>query len=122
MAGGRPLKFQSVEELQKKIDAYFEECDKKREPYLITGLAVWLDCSRQTLLDYEGKPEFTDTIKRAKEKCEAYSEKQLYQGKNVAGVIFSMTNNYKDWINTQRSELTGKGGDKLDPLVIIQSK
>lgn len=27
MAGGRPLKFDSVEDLQKKIDAYFAECD-----------------------------------------------------------------------------------------------
>lgn len=25
--GGRPLKFESVEELQEKIDAYFNECD-----------------------------------------------------------------------------------------------
>jgi len=25
-AGGRPLKFQSIDDLQKKIDAYFDSC------------------------------------------------------------------------------------------------
>lgn len=30
-AGGRPLKFQSVKELQKKIDAYFADCDPHME-------------------------------------------------------------------------------------------
>jgi hypothetical protein len=30
----------SVEEMQVKIDTYFEECDKKEEPYTITGLAL----------------------------------------------------------------------------------
>ena len=29
--GGRPLKFQSVDELQTKIDAYFAECDREED-------------------------------------------------------------------------------------------
>jgi hypothetical protein len=35
--GGRPLKFQSVKELQDQIDAFFANCDVKEEPYTITG-------------------------------------------------------------------------------------
>lgn len=37
-AGGRPLKFQSVEELQEKIEAYFLECD----PHVI-DVTEWVD-------------------------------------------------------------------------------
>src|SRR5688572_18143814 len=105
--GGRPLKFATVDELEKKVEAYFKECDREedsrvfshavdkkvewreindagveitksqivctqcgkklntkgctvvsgalklRKPYTVTGLAVWLDTSRRTLLDYE---------------------------------------------------------------------
>lgn len=77
---GRPLKFQSVEELEEKIQAYFESCwEIKRDmfgnaiapndlqiegeptvyvkvqkrPYTVGGLAVFLGCSRNTLWDYE---------------------------------------------------------------------
>lgn len=98
---GRPLKFGSVEEMQEKIDAYFEECDVKEDPYTITGLALALDTSRETLLDYEDKDEFSDTVKKAKLKCENYAEKFLFKGKNVVGSIFNLKNNYKRWVDKQ---------------------
>lgn len=76
---GRPLKFQSVKELQSRIDEYFGNCDphledevlelterangeqyaryRKRitqqKPYLIHGLARHLDTTRDVLIDYE---------------------------------------------------------------------
>src|SRR4051794_39387080 len=31
--------------------------EKRKRPYTVTGLAVWLDTSRQVLLDYECRPE-----------------------------------------------------------------
>lgn len=31
---------------------------------MITGLALALDTTRDTLMDYEGKDEFSDTIKK----------------------------------------------------------
>jgi len=97
---GRPLKFKSAEELQKMIDAYFANCDKKKKPYTITGLALALDTTRETLLDYEERDEFSDTIKRAKLRCQAYAEEQLFTNRNTAGVIFNMVNNY-GWKNKQ---------------------
>lgn len=119
---GRPPKFKSVEELQTKIDNYFDHCDKKNKPYTITGMAVFLDTSRETLLAYRGKPKFSDTIKSAKRRVEAYAEEQLYKGKNVAGVIFSMVNNFSEWKNTQRSEITGANGKDLKVEVVDYSK
>jgi hypothetical protein len=134
---GRPLKFQSVEELQVKIDAYFADCDPHMEertewvqarsedgkllkdeyglsylvevthkvvteqkPYLITGLALALGTSRETLLQYEGEvedrehpPEFVDAIKKAKLKCQSYNEGRLHTNAPT-GAIFSLKNNY----------------------------
>ena len=105
----KPLKFESVEELKEQIDSYFKACDEKvvgfdkegepilGEPYLVTGLALALDTSRQTLCNYEkqeGYEAYFDTIKNAKLKCEHYAEKKLYVSNNVTGIIFSLKNNY----------------------------
>lgn len=105
----KPLKFKSPEELQEKIDKYFTDCDKKKEPYTITGLCLALDITRQTLINYEDcfdnnwlkrlnndeKAIYVDTVKKAKLKCENYVEKQLldpYSKKNPAGDIFALKN------------------------------
>jgi hypothetical protein len=100
---GRPLKFKTVGEMQEKIDAYFKECDEKDKPYTITGLALALDTTRDLLLDYQyNRDEFSDTIKRAKLKCENYAEMHLFKGKNgVVGAIFNLKNNYSRWVDKQ---------------------
>jgi hypothetical protein len=109
---GRPLKFQSVEALESMIDGYFIECDQNKEPYLITGLALWLDTSRETLLNYEDRPEFFDTIKRAKLRCENWVEKGAMMNKiNATSAIFNLKNNY-GWHDRTETDLTSKG-DKL---------
>jgi len=143
---GRPKKFNSVEELQKKIDAYFAECDPhwvdvmewvqqrdeqrklvydedgqphmvlrevkvktKQIPYTITGLALALETTRETLLDYEDTDEYSDTVKAAKLKCQNYTELSLY-GSNATGPIFSLKNNYA-W--KDRTEVEGSGEQKI---------
>jgi hypothetical protein len=129
---GRPLKFKSVKELQAKIDEYFKSCWKQKidmfgnpvflkdksgkkteekvmvqfKPYTITGLAVFLDTTRETLLDYEAKDKFSDTIKRAKETCQAYAEESLFIGKNPTGPIFNLKNNYGRWKDKSEVDLT----------------
>lgn len=75
----RPLKFQSVEDLQKKVDEYFLTItdDKWDNPASITWLALHLDTSRETLCDYQDKDEFSDTLKKAKLRIENAYEKRL---------------------------------------------
>jgi hypothetical protein len=51
------------------------------KPYTVTGLAVCLNTSRETLDDYAIKPEFSDCIKRAKDICENYLDEASLQGK-----------------------------------------
>ena len=124
--GGRPPFYTSVEEMQEKIDAYFEECkgeilrdgddmpilDKKgkpirigRRPLTITGLALALGFnSRTSLLNYEGKEEFMNTITRAKARVEQYAEERLYDKDGSNGAKFSLANNFKGWSEKQQIE------------------
>lgn len=104
--GGRPRKYKTKEELQEKIDAFFAECEENNEPLTVTGLAIACDMDRQRLLNYSKDEEFYDTIKKAKEKIQAWVEKQLYNGKATAGVIFSLKNNY-GWKDKVETEISG---------------
>lgn len=103
---GRPLKYTSVEEIVPLIEAYFEKCDVEERPYTISGLAYALETSRNTLMVYEGKDEFSNTIKKAKLKCEKYAEERLFSGGQVAGVIFNLKNNF-GWKDKQEVESSG---------------
>ena len=87
----KPLKFKTVEELQQKIDNYFASCDEQEEPITITGLALALDTTRETLCDYEEKDEYSDTVKRAKLRVQHAYEKRLVKRGN-GGDIFALKN------------------------------
>lgn len=138
--GGRPLKFKTVQELQRKIESYFKSCwtikldmfgnpiylkDKKgkktnhavmvqNKPYTITGLAVALDTDRATLMRYEAKDRFYNTIKKAKEVCHAFAEEFLYSGKAPAGAIFGLKNNW-GWQDRMETDITSGG----EPIPIL---
>lgn len=79
---GRPLKFETVEELQEAIDGYFSKTGEKVGidgktywvPCTVSGLALALGTTRRTLLDYEEREEFTHTIEKAKLRCENDTE------------------------------------------------
>jgi hypothetical protein len=71
----------------------------KQRPYTISGLALALNTTRETLLDYQAKKTYSDTIKAAKARCEAYVEERLFDS-NAAGVIFNLKNNYQ-WVDKQ---------------------
>lgn len=164
---GRPLKFESVEALEKAITEYFTSCQEhwadedqfvpKRDPKgneimdsegrvqydlvtrkrkvpaatpTISALAVHLDTSRETLLDYEkGKHDngenieghdvqFSDTIKRAKQTIQSMTERLLVDGgAHPSGIIFSLKNNY-GWKDRSELDVTSKGdkiGGELTP-------
>ena len=100
--GGRPLLFKTNEELQSKIDAYFEYCDENKQPYTISELALFLNTDRITLIRYGERDEFCNTIKKAKQKVESQFEKRSLMGEyNPTIAIFLMKNNfgYKDKVD-----------------------
>jgi hypothetical protein len=130
---GRPAAYKTPEEMQERIDAYFNSCygeyvtdpegnlmtDKhghpvmtKPRPLTITGLALALGFSgRQALLNYEDKEEFMDTIKRAKSRIEQYAEERLFDKDGVNGAKFNLSNNFKGWREKQEidSNVTATG-------------
>lgn len=106
MPGGRPRKISEKEELQNKINNYFEECEKNKEPYTITGLCMALDICRDTLCEYAKKDEFSDTIKKAKLKVENYLEKHLITDSGTTGIIFNLKNNF-GWKDKQENVNVG---------------
>lgn len=123
---GRPLKYKSVKKLQEAIDDYFEKCKGKvlkddegkimrdkygfpmivdSRPPTITGLALHLGLnSRQALLNYQGRPEFNDTIVRAKARVEQYAEERLFDKDGANGAKFSLANNFEGWKEKQQIE------------------
>ena len=105
-AGGRPPKYTKVEEIQEKIDKYFEECELNNKPYTITGLGLALDMSRQDLINYSKKDEFFDTIKKAKMRVENYLEERLINDTSTTGIIFNLKNNY-GWKDKQENVNVG---------------
>lgn len=109
MPAGRPLKFKTVKILQERIDAYFD--DTPEDEWTITGLALALDTCRLTLLNYEEKPEFINTVKKAKLKVENGYEIDLKKH-GRSGSIFALKN--FDWSDKSSLELGGQGGGPID--------
>ena len=86
---GRPLRFQTVEDLRNAADKYFEVTPE--EEWTITGLALSLNSSRETLMSYQEREDFADAIKEYKERIHMAYEKDLRK-KGRAGDIFALKN------------------------------
>lgn len=136
-AGGRPVIFKTVKEMQDKIDSYFDFCDNRtREimdkkgnvvtivfpaPYTMSGLANRLDISRQTLCDYRKNKgdEFSYAITHARDKVQEDIENRLMETKNEKGAIFNLINNF-GWKQKNETDLTSKG-KKIESNSIVFS-
>lgn len=116
---GRPLKYETPEELQKVIDDFFQKCIEDDEPQTIYGLCNAIDMTRQSLCNYAAKDEFFDTLRRARQRCAEYTEKQLYKGKAPTGAIFSLKCNY-GW--EDKSESKGMVINILDKTASINTQ
>lgn len=111
---GRPLKYNTSEDIQNDIDEYFDSCvpeylkDDNGEYVVnkgsvviasynkptITGLALHLGFeSRQSMYDYEKRGEFSYTIKRARLKIEnSYEQDIRNPDLTPTGAIFGLKN------------------------------
>ena len=93
--GGRPPKFESAEELQKKIAGYFdwEDENKNRDAkgvgkgiYTVSGCALFLGfASRNSFYDLEKQEEFKYTITRFRLFMTHWNEQKLYYMGTFAG-------------------------------------
>ncbi|HRG79450.1 MAG TPA: terminase small subunit [Cyclobacteriaceae bacterium] len=125
---GRPLLFKDAETLQLEIDKYF--ASTKKEEWTITGLAISLNTSRETLINYQEREQFFDTIKKAKDMVENSYEIDLKK-KGHSGSIFALKNfgwldkqeiNQKTTFKDDRIDESKLTDDELRTLVEIQRK
>jgi hypothetical protein len=113
--GGRPLKYKTAKQLEIAIAEYFDYCDNRMAsvyvkeagdnvqisnpaPYTMSGLAYKLGIDRGTLLNYSNHDEFFSTIKQARMRVQVDVEQRLMEGKNQAGAIFNLKNNF-GWVD-----------------------
>jgi hypothetical protein len=106
-AGGRPLKFQSAQEIENRAEEYFNTTPI--EKWTITGLAISLDTSRETLTDYQSGDygeEFSDAVKKIKNRVE-YSYELSLRSRGGSGDIFGLKN--FGWKDKTETDITTKG-------------
>ena len=78
-------------------------------------MCEYLDIHRSTLIEYEIKKEFSNTIKKAKQRIEQYNSDELFRDKNVTGIIFNLKNNFW-WVDKQEIDNTNTNIDATESL------
>lgn len=111
-------RIQTGEEAERKIQEYFKRKKREKRMPTVIGIANALGLySRQALINYENEEKnkdlpkeekllIVDAIKKAKAKIEEMLEENLVEGKQVAGTIFNLKNNYG---YSDKTELEHKG-------------
>lgn len=109
MVGGQEgntnaLKYDNEEVLKELIDKYFQECDEKKLPYTMSGLAYALKIDRKTLINYGKRESFSTLIAEAKDRIQKQLEENALTGKyNAQFTMFNLKNNY-GWQDKQEVE------------------
>ena len=143
--GGRPPKYSTQEQLDKKIEEYFDwiqgEFEEKErvvtdqktgttetvtykewirhsEPPTVTGLALFLGfADKSSLYDYKKKDEFYHSIKRALMIVENFNERMTAHGDKCTGNIFILKN--MGWTDKVEKEVKHTGGITIEKGEII---
>jgi len=103
---GRPRIIESPAEMERLVAEYITKCHDEDEPLTLTGIILHLGLSsRQSLDQYAERPEFTDSVKRAKLLIENGYEVDLRRTGNPAGSIFALKN--MGWSDRQEFEIRG---------------
>jgi hypothetical protein len=133
---GRPPVFKSPDELQGKIEAYFNGGANKRTVIIgkgenrqsieiplitITGLCYYLGFeSRQSFYAYEKNESFSYIIKKARLRIEQHYEETLQLDTPAAGSIFVLKN--MDWSDrVEQDHKSSDGSMSPKPTVVVQS-
>jgi len=108
---GRPLKFETPEQLEAAIQAYFDEIKDTNGIVTISGLAYYLGFeSRQSIYDYKEREEFSYILKRATFFVESCYEQKL-SGTTPTGAIFALKN--MGWRDKVETGVTDKYGNDV---------
>ncbi len=109
---GRPLKYKTDKKILDKAEEFFKECDDKKDPYTITGLAIALGTTRKTLMEWQRDARFSNTIKEIKSRVEYYVEKSVAKGTIAPAVGIFMLKNF-GWVDKIDQTIEHKGAVDL---------
>lgn len=123
---GRPPKWTDPKEIDDKITEYQEWCMANNEPFLMTGLAIYLGTWRDQLSVYSKIPIFSAVFQRARNLSEHTFVRNLAIGKNnPIGSLFLLKNwhGYRDQQDiVHRHETIQDVLGKADGRVVIDGE
>lgn len=115
MAAGRPRIIASPEEMDQRVDEFVALCAAQERPVTLTGMILHLGLvSRQSFDEYANRPEFSDSVRRAKLIIEMEYEQRLH-GNSPTGSIFALKN--FGWKDKQDIEQNISGKMSVDWVV-----
>jgi hypothetical protein len=133
---GQPRRFQSAEELQAKIDAYFEDLKNSektyfnektglpmvvRKPAYFARLLLHLECTYSTIEPYErgdydegaeGALKFSEVFARARLRCEADLAEGGVMGLYDSKTVTAALGHYHKY--AEKHEITGANGGPIE--------
>lgn len=124
---GRPLTWNSVEELEEQLMEYFKLCDETATIPTITAIATWLHCSRELIYRHandENSP-FHDTLKNVINICHTSLENGAVDGKVNSVVYIFMGKNYfnlEDSKNITVTPATSNSTNSQETMDAIQKQ
>lgn len=115
MPVGRPRIIESPEILEERLDEYLEQCEEQDKPVTLTRMvtALGFNC-KQSFYEYGARPEYTDSIKRARHMVEMAYEDGLH-GTTPTGSIFALKN--MEW--SDKMELSSDPDRPLIPVLNV---
>lgn len=113
-AEGRPKKYSNRNQLQRDIEKYFVECDKKEKVYTFAGLARALGLSRSNFFEWKEKDlEFRDIIQDACNRVITQVEEFiLTRPSGHVGLIFWLKNIGRESF-VDKQEIINTGNERM---------
>jgi len=120
-----PRSFATIQELKESVTAYLLERKAAELPLTVLSFCVYCDICRDTFAEYakgeydDEDGNYSDTLKKLKDKIEADKQDGLLTGKyNATGAIFDLKNNHgwKDKFETTTANIEMTQEQWLDSL------
>lgn len=122
---GKLGKPKTVEQLQNRIDDYFEKCFDYGLPPTVEGMSLAIDYDRRTVFDIENQKanvKFSDSIKRAKDFIANYDATLGMSNKLNAAIYCFRAKNMYGMKDVQEIKATAEyNTDPQNPEAIVQS-
>lgn len=82
--------------LANKIQGIWDRCEREKKPFTLAVVCTDLNLARENLSNLLEKQNYKIPKKMLKNFLLRYAEEKLFDGKNVAWVIYYLNNNFRD--------------------------